>query len=238
MILIEKRNSVIFILIIASLMTLIIFRRESIVERITLNRLANFATYQIKNQHNFKLPTVDLQPSTVTHLCRFYWIKGLIFHNSGDSALRNKNWSEAVKCDPNIVILMHALFPEDPDIAHLAYNAQPKSAEALFWLGDLEPKNKSNYYQKGLELNPEDGLRWLHLGLVLRNDEQFEAAMEAFYQACMHGDPGANGCLYAGDIAERLGDSETAIHYYRLSKNEGTLKKADELENKLQKKNP
>ena len=54
------------------------------------------------------------------------------------------------------------------------------------------------------------------------------------FQACLNGDPGANGCYGAGSIARELGDLEAAIRYYRLSNWEEALSLADELENQLQ----
>lgn len=68
-------------------------------------------------------------------------------------------------------------------------------------------------------------------GLLSKRDPQ--AALEAYLQSCYHGDSGANGCLGASRMAEKLGDPRAAIQYYRLSRYRGALQRADELEQML-----
>jgi hypothetical protein len=57
-----------------------------------------------------------------------------------------------------------------------------------------------------------------------------EEALEAYVQSCLNGDPGANGCLRAGALAEQQGDIDAAIGYYRLSKYQESLDRAAALE--------
>ena len=94
------------------------------------------------------------------------------------------------------------------------------------------PESAIDLYRQGLALAPDDGRRWLALGELLRASDP-TAAEEAYLQACRHGDPGANGCLGAGWLAEQRGDLLRAIEIYRLSNWEGARREADALEQQL-----
>jgi tetratricopeptide (TPR) repeat protein len=94
------------------------------------------------------------------------------------------------------------------------------------------PAEAIDLYRTGLQLSPHDGHRWLALAELLEPGDP-AAALEAYLQACRNGDPGANGCLRAGSLAEGDGDFSAAIEYYRLSKWSGALDRADELERQL-----
>ncbi len=48
-----------------------------------------------------------------------------------------------------------------------------------------------------------------------------------------NGDPGAGGCLNAGLLADKQGDTQRAIDILRLSKFSDAQMKADELERRL-----
>ena len=61
-----------------------------------------------------------------------------------------------------------------------------------------------------------------------------DTALDAFLQACRHGDPGANGCARAAAIAAERGDLEAAIRYYRLSNWSEAEARARELEQRLE----
>jgi hypothetical protein len=117
-------------------------------------------------------------------------------------------------------------------------NAEQKnnSRERLFWLTGAytrsNPEIAIALYYQGLALDPSDVRRWQYLGhLLSKRDPQ--AALGAYLQSCYHGDPGANGCMGTGCMAEKLGDPRAAIQYYRLSRYRGALQRADELEQML-----
>ncbi len=111
---------------------------------------------------------------------------------------------------------------------HRAETGLPLDAVAFV----TTPDEGAALYRRGLRLSPGDGAAWLALADLLRYSDP-AAAEEAYLQACRHGDPGANGCLRAGTLAEARGDTATAIEYYRLSNWEGAQEKAAALERLL-----
>ncbi len=75
------------------------------------------------------------------------------------------------------------------------------------------------------------GMVWI--GKRVRYEWNTQHALEAFLTCCNIDDAGSNGCYGAGRMAEKLGDPQKAIEYYRLSRWDGALKRADELEAEL-----
>jgi tetratricopeptide (TPR) repeat protein len=120
-------------------------------------------------------------------------------------------------------------------LARRAIAAQPDNASGYFWLASLlaaeAPDEAIALYRQGVSLAPEDGRGWLALADLLR--AAGDDALDAYLQACLHGDPGANGCLRAGSLAEERGDVAAAIEYYRLSNWDTARSKAAELEQRL-----
>lgn len=228
-----KRFSIFLGLVLTILLVVIfIVDWDSYKEKILLNRLALISA---KKSFGTSFPNnldqqsgLSIQPDN----CRYYWFQGFADHFNGNVSERNENWLKAIQCDPGLVLLLHGLYPEDLELAQMVLRAQPESAEAWFWLGDMIPERKIEYYQRGLALDPTDGRRWLVLGSMLKRID-LQAALQAYLQACYNGDPGANGCLGAGSIAEQLGDPETAILYYRMSRWAPARQKGDELEQQL-----
>ena len=168
--------------------------------------------------------------------CRARWYEGLAYHAAGDGARRAAAWGALLDCTPGYTGYMAALAGDDVELARRAVTAQPESAAGYFWLGLLAgaetPDEGAALYRRGLRLSPGDGAAWLALADMLRYNDP-AAAEEAYLQACRHGDPGANGCLRAGTLAEARGDTATAIEYYRLSNWEGAQEKAAALERLL-----
>lgn len=168
--------------------------------------------------------------------CRAGWYEGLFRHMMGDMAGRAAAWGELVNCSVIYTEYMAVLAPDDVELARSAIAAQPEGAAGYFWLAPAlaadAPEESIALYRQGLELAPADGQRWLALADLLEPRDK-AAALQAYLQACRNGDPGANGCLRAGSLAEADGDLSAAIDYYRLSKWEGALSRADELERQL-----
>lgn len=183
---------------------------------------------------------VTLVEATIDDLaaknCRARWYAGLVYHTAGDAAGRSRVWGELLDCSDRYTTYMASLVPGDIDLARRAIDTQPQNAAGYFWLAPTvaadDPAAAIGYYQRGLEIAPHDGRRWLALAdLLAPRDET--AALEAYLQACLNGDPGANGCLRAGSLTEARGDLTTAIEYYRLSNWDGALARARELERQL-----
>ncbi|MFC1878368.1 tetratricopeptide repeat protein [Chloroflexota bacterium] len=225
----QLRLSVLFGLI--ALLLTIILRWPFFYEQFYINRLALLVSKQILLPASHQIPPDILTPPVVITDCSSYWLQGFLVQE--DQITRNRNWAQAIICDKNLVVLLHELYPADIEMAQMALQEQPSSAESWFWAGDLIPEKKLEYYRQGLELSPRDGLRWMAMGNLL-SDADLQAAMQAYLQACLNGDPGAHGCQYAGVMAEQLGDYELAIQYYRLSRNTGIRSKADKLEAQLE----
>ncbi|WP_374686266.1 O-antigen ligase family protein [Promineifilum sp.] len=173
--------------------------------------------------------------------CRAEYYKGLAHHAAGDQTERAAAWARLFGCSADYIAYVAVLAPDDADLARQAIAAQPGSADGYFWLASLvaqanahpsAPDEAIALYRLGLNFAPSDGRRWLALAQLLRGRDD-TAALEAFLQACRHGDPGANGCLGAGQLAEARGDPSAAIGYYRLSNWPGALDRADALERQL-----
>ncbi len=158
---------------------------------------------------------------------------------------------EGLKKDPEnlmawrkLGVLLSALPPRTPDqmvalmlISDWAGTDQPGKVEALFVEAQVystfDVETAVALYRQGLQSKPMDGIRWRELGDLLSTSDP-HAAIEAYLQSCYNRDPGSNGCWRAGLTAEKLGELETAISYYRLSQFAGALERAKELERRLQ----
>ena len=168
--------------------------------------------------------------------CRAGWYEGLIHQTTGDLTRRAAVWAELLGCAQEYTGYMAVLAADDEALARRALATQPDNPAAHFWLAAIltpaAPDEAIALYRSGLALDPTDGRRWLRLAdlLVGRDDA---AALEAFLQACYHGDPGANGCARAAEIVAAQGDLETAIRYYRLSNWSEARARAEELERQL-----
>lgn len=184
-------------------------------------------------------PTSSLPETATTtrrlaaNRCQAYWFEGLLYHSAGDTLARSAAWKDLLTCTNRYIRYMTVVAAEDTALAHSAIQAYPHSADAYFWLAAAltgeDPDSAIAFYRQGLSLSPKDGLRWQMMADLLVSGDPI-AAEEAYYQSCLNGDPGANGCLRAGGLAEARGDVNQAIDYLRLSKFEEAQTWADELE--------
>jgi len=168
------------------------------------------------------------------------WLLGIAYSVHGDTARRDSAWSIILNADPAYVTLARIAAPTTQFLAETAHSAHPRDARACFWLAELvspsDTERAVSLYRTGLSDDPSNGLAWRKLGdLLMPGDPR--AALDAYLQSCLNGDPGANGCLLAGRAAERLGDFHSAIRYYRMSRYGRARERADELESRLN-KNP
>jgi putative inorganic carbon (HCO3(-)) transporter len=168
--------------------------------------------------------------------CRARWFEGLLRDAAGDMAGRAAAWGALLDCTGDYLAYMPALAANDVELATRAVAARPDDAAAYFWLAAARaadaPAAAIELYRQGLALAPADGRRWLALADLLQPIDPV-ATENAYMQACVHGDPGANGCLRAGELAEQRGDPRRALEYYRLSNWSGAREKADALERQL-----
>jgi tetratricopeptide (TPR) repeat protein len=81
----------------------------------------------------------------------------------------------------------------------------------------MHPQEALEDLRRGLALNPKDSRRWTLAGDLLTQAGDLPGALEAYLTACKTGDAGYNGCLRAGGTAEKLGDYQAAMLYYRMS---------------------
>jgi len=191
--------------------------------------------------------TIDLGSSTSILPCRGSWFRGFLAQSQGDRISRDYEWRVSIHCNSRYVIFLHAILLRNISLAEYAVQIHPGIAEGWFWLAeatggfennefqDLNDTNRTDvitYLRKGLQFDPTDGLRWRLMGDLLRSADP-QAAIDAYLQSCFNGDPGSNGCWRAGQIAEQVGEIESAIHYYRYSAWGGALNRADELEARL-----
>jgi tetratricopeptide (TPR) repeat protein len=169
--------------------------------------------------------------------CRVFWFRGVIAHAAGQTDERDTAWRQALACSPIYVSMLKMVAPENESLARDAVRLQPDSADAWFWQASLSvqksPPEAIKFYQRGLEINPSDGLRWRELADILRAEGDLVRAINAYLQSCYHGDPGANGCYGAGLTAEMMGDTQNAIEYYRLSEWDGALQRANQLQEQI-----
>lgn len=172
--------------------------------------------------------------------CRAGWYEGLLHQTAGDTKRRAAVWGDLLDCATEYTGYMAMLAADDEALARRAVAAQPDNPAGFFWLAAIvaptAPDEAIALYRAGLALAPGDGRRWLALAELLAaqsGPQPDDAALDAFLQACRHGDPGANGCARAASIAAERGDLEAAIRYYRLSNWSEAATQADELERQL-----
>lgn len=169
---------------------------------------------------------------TGSQTCAAHWMAVLQAEALGRLDERDQAYRQAIACDSQYVAFMQRMHPEDLSLAQMSIEKQPGSAVSWFWAGDLLPEKKIEYYQRGLAIDPLDGLRWLSLGDALKSENP-EQALQAYLNACNNGDPGYHGCLRAGMMAEQLGSVQKAIEFYRMSSYSQVREKADILERKI-----
>lgn len=183
-------------------------------------------------QSGFEAPDVSADDRA-----NFLWLSGLAKFRAGDESSCHELWGKLVTESPRHWRFVRSLQPESVELAELAVQSNNKNAEGHFWLSraleQSDPDRSLTLLRSGLALAPDAGREWLRLGEALTADGgkgTMEDALTAYGNACRHGDPGANGCVRAGGLAEQLGRSTEALHYYRLSNWEVGQKRARELD--------
>lgn len=220
--------------LILALLAVLFFAGGTLYPAILRNRLALSAA----NRALANGPLADPGPYlALVEDCRANWLLGYFENERSQTVTLNQSWRRAIACDSKYIAWIYRLNQDRLDLAQEVNHAYPHSSVGWFWLADLsapeDPVQAIACYRKGLEYAPQAGEQWLDLGILLRQLQDYPQAMDAFYQACIHGDPGYNGCLYAGNMAELLGDDQAAIGYYRMSLWPPARARADALEQQL-----
>jgi len=201
-----------------------------------VNRAGQLAGGVLLNKTPSAAPAAAAAEPLTAARCRAGWYEGLLWHEAGDMARRSAVWGDLLACAADYTGYMAILAHDDAALARQALAVQPDNPAAYFWLASLAapdaPDEAITLYRQGLALAPGDGRRWLALAELLDGRDE-DGALDAYLQACLNGDPGANGCARAAAIAAARGDIETAIRYYRLSNWSEAQAKADELERQL-----
>jgi hypothetical protein len=160
------------------------------------------------------------------------WLHGLVCERLDDMPGRDSAWAILVCRSPRHIPLLRLRAPQTRVLAECAVGAHATSAEALFWLAGIlaatDTARAIALYRTGLSYDADDGLSWYRLGSLLAFTDPRQAIV-AFGESCIHGDPGANGCLQAGRTAERLGDIPLAIQWYNKSRYIVARDRAEEL---------
>jgi hypothetical protein len=167
----------------------------------------------------------------------FLWLSGLAKYQAGDDSEGGRLWLQLVSQSPAHWRFMRSSCPRDTKLAEAALAADAQNAEAHFWLSaaleESDPVRSIALLRSGLALDPGAGTEWLRLGDAISKragGASLEEAMTAYGNACRNGDPGANGCVRAGGIAEELGRATEALHYYQQSNWDVGRKRAAELD--------
>jgi tetratricopeptide (TPR) repeat protein len=126
-----------------------------------------------------------------------------------------------LRCTPTAINLFEVSNPDDILLASQAVNNYPNNPYAWFWLGDVQSYQHIgaalDSYIKVIQLDQKNGLAWCRVGDIYNRNGKKDEARDSYFQCCINGDPGGNGCLDAGKIAEGNGNILQAVQYYRLS---------------------
>jgi tetratricopeptide (TPR) repeat protein len=208
----------------------IVLVQRGLLQAVQLNFLAkDTASFMFNDSSSYSNHPI----STITiDNCRASWYQGLLERWQGNMKAAAESWQISMPCDLVTIPMLETLFPEDSELAARAVQHYPDHAPGWFWLAKTVspsvPEQAIEFYRRGLTLSPSDGIRWRELGDLLRIEDPHEA-IEAYLQSCFYGDPGSNGCVRAGLVAEQLGELENAILYYSYSHWDKSLQRAEEL---------
>ena len=140
----------------------------------------------------------------------------------------------AFACSPEYLHIAAKSSPIDLELALKATQAYPESVDAWMWLAFSQEYARENSglagYQKVVELDSRNGNAWCAIGDISARLAQIAQAETAYQNCCKNQDPGGGGCYGAGQMAEKLGDTQLAIQYYRLSDSDNARLRLNELE--------
>ena len=142
------------------------------------------------------------------------------------SALRQGSLQNEVAvavCDPRRIADLAARHPFDADRSRAVFDARPSSPDALrwrLWTTSDESDLPAGYLQYFGRRPADADAKMEFLRRVPRSWQDWhpELVLSLLAHACAHGDPGANACLGAGNLARRLDlDPAVADSFYLAS---------------------
>lgn len=150
------------------------------------------------------------------------WLAGLLFERVDAAEARDEAWRRLIYLTESRVALLRFLRPSaNPELARLATSVHPTDCEAWWWRAQIHPADVPGTIfslRQGLKHCPRNAKAWLELANLLGNSGPKTRALEAFEQACLHGDPGANACWRGGHLAQQLGQTRRAVDLYGRSR--------------------
>jgi hypothetical protein len=166
---------------------------------------------------------------------RVNWLLAQIATNQEE---KQNAYRAVLYCCSEYVNLLSAKMNSDIGLATEATQVYPENPQTWLWLANLQSKTNPNLaldaYTQVVRLDDHNGLVWCYIGRITEKKSLFQQAENAYLKCCQNEDPGVEGCYGAGRMAEKLGDPQRAISYYRLSKWSTAQSKADELEKNQQ----
>jgi tetratricopeptide (TPR) repeat protein len=169
--------------------------------------------------------------------CQANWMAGKAADLLGKETEKQAAWMKYIECSKTSVALLRYALPMDAMFAEKAITLYPDSVDAIYWYVNAVVKNDTEAailsYNRIVQIDPNQELAWCRLGSLYEKNQLYDQSVKAYLQCCLHNDPGENGCYGAGRVMEKLGDPRKAIEYYRLSRWQPALDRANELEKHL-----
>lgn len=168
---------------------------------------------------------------SVEDACHVAWLAGWLARAVDGEAGRRHWWRTLLDCDARYLPMMAIAAPLDRELARHATRRHPSSAIAHAWSARVVGRRPDDgarangaravaiaRWRRSLGLDPANGVGWRRLGDLLIAEGHLVEALDAFAASCTHGDPGANGCWLAGQLAEYLGDPAQASAFHARSR--------------------
>ncbi len=184
-----------------------------------------------------KSTTVDDRDINVfsSDTCQKFWLLGL-----GEQSTHKKEtyWQTALRCSQQYLTSIRFQLPDSKILANDSVQQYPYLPQGWFWLASQhnkmnDPATSIRFYERGLNLEPDNGVALYGLAEAFEADGQYAQAIKAYIKSCEYLNQGTDCYVRAGKIMERLGDIKSAILYYRLSIFPDAHTRADELERQL-----
>ena len=167
-------------------------------------------------------------------LCRDAWWRERLAVARGSSSTREA--TAVARCAPGRITDIAALSPRDAGRATAVLEVQPRHPDALRWSlwtqAEASAESLATGYFQYLALRPNDAdakmefLRRVGRGWL---EDHPRLVLALLADACTHGDPGANACLGAGNLARQLGlGDKVADSFYLASEWPGARRLASE----------
>jgi tetratricopeptide (TPR) repeat protein len=170
--------------------------------------------------------------------CQAYWMSGKAADLLGKEDEKQTAWIKYLECSATSISILRSTLPMDVVFINKAMLLYPDNMDTLYWFAGYAEKNNPveaiRSYNRIVQINSSQALAWCRLGNLYEREQSLNLSLNAYIQCCINNDPGYNGCEGAGRVMEKLGNPLKAIQYYRLSRWQGVLDRADELEKQLQ----